>query len=61
MGDNKDLTGGQDRARVAADQQCELSYFAGKHGISTDEARDIIARAGNSREKADELAERVSK
>jgi plasmid stability protein len=38
----------------------ELSAFAARHGISTEEARDIVRRAGD-RLKADALAERLPK
>ncbi|WIJ25175.1 DUF3606 domain-containing protein [Devosia sp. RR2S18] len=58
MPDNRDLTGGADRKRLAAEQQYELSYFASRHGLSTDEARQIIEEAGPSREAADAAAER---
>lgn len=38
----------------------ELAAFATRHGISTDEAREIMRRAGD-RMKADALAERLPK
>jgi hypothetical protein len=56
MADDKTKTGGADRKRVAADQQYEISYFARKHKISSANARSIIQQAGNSRNKANELA-----
>jgi hypothetical protein len=46
-----------DRKLVASEEQYELAYFAQKHGISAAEAREILDRAGRSREKADALAE----
>jgi len=46
-----------DRKLVASEEQYEVAYFAKKHGISTDRAKEILARAGRSREKADALAE----
>lgn len=46
-----------DRKLVAAEEQYELAYFAKKHKISTERARNILDRAGRSREKADALAE----
>jgi hypothetical protein len=58
MPDNKDKKGAADRARVAAEQQYEVSYFAKKHGITPDEARRIIHLAGPSRAKADAAATR---
>jgi hypothetical protein len=56
MADDKTKKGGADRKRVAADQQYEAAYFARKHKISAADARSIIQQAGNSREKANELA-----
>jgi hypothetical protein len=47
-----------DRKLVASEEQYEVAYFAKKHGISSDEAQAILAQAGRSREKADELAKR---
>ena len=46
----------QDRARVAAGQGYEVSYFARKHGISVQQARDLIKEVGNNREKLNEAA-----
>ncbi|RYE61078.1 MAG: DUF3606 domain-containing protein [Oxalobacteraceae bacterium] len=60
MADDKKKTGA-DRARVAATQQYELSYFRRKHNLSVEEAKDIIKQAKNSREKANELAKKKSK
>ena len=48
-----------DRSRVSAEQQYELDYFAQKHGISRDEAREILQHAGTSREKADAAVARA--
>jgi hypothetical protein len=56
MTDNKDLRGGQDRAKVSGSEPYEVEYFANKHGISMDRAREIIRQAGNDRAKADQLA-----
>ena len=61
MADDKTKTGGPDRDRVAGEQPYEVSFFAAKHGLTSDAARKIIAEAGPSREKADELAERRKK
>jgi hypothetical protein len=60
MGDNKTKTGGEDRKRVAEDQGYEVSYFARKHGLSTEEARKIIKRVGNDREKLNAEVEKVA-
>ena len=61
MPDDKSKRGGADRRRVAAGQPYEVSYFARKHGITTDQARKIIARCGSDREKANKEAERVKR
>ncbi|ARO24762.1 hypothetical protein TAL182_CH03017 [Rhizobium sp. TAL182] len=60
MADDKKNVG-RDRSRVAAGQSYELNYFKRKHGLTEDQARKIIKEAGNSREKANELAEQVKK
>ena len=44
---------------VASKQPYEVAYFASKHGLTADEARAILEKAGPSREKADELADAV--
>ena len=50
MPDNKSFVGGQDRARVAAEEDYEVQAFARRHGMSPDEVRDLIARIGNDRD-----------
>jgi len=60
MADDKTKTGGGDRKRVAEDQGYELSYFARKHGLSTEEARKIIKRVGNDREKLNAEAAKMT-
>jgi hypothetical protein len=57
MSDDKSKVGAQDRSRVAGDEDYEVRYFADKHDISMDEARDLIARHGNDREALDRAAE----
>ncbi|WP_026619954.1 DUF3606 domain-containing protein [Ensifer sp. WSM1721] len=52
---------GRDRRRVAAGQAYELIYFKQKHKLTAEQAREIIRDAGNSREKANELAEKLKK
>jgi hypothetical protein len=52
MPDDKTDRGQRDRSRVAAEQQYEVEYFAKKHGVTTEEAAEIITRAGPSRERA---------
>jgi hypothetical protein len=61
MADNKSKKGGGDRARVAGGEGYEVSYFARKHGISSDQARDLIAKVGNDREKLNAAAAKLQK
>ena len=59
MADDRSNRGGRDRNRVAAGQGYELGYFARKHGISRDQARELISRVGNDRAKLNAAAERI--
>lgn len=54
----KDLLGGPERARLSADLPHKVAAFASRHGLSVDEARDIIERCAGRREDADAAAER---
>jgi hypothetical protein len=51
----------QDRRRVAGGQGYEVNYFATKHGITRAQARDLISRIGNDRQKLNAAAERLAK
>jgi hypothetical protein len=53
MSDNKQMQDGRDRAKVNSQEQYEVAYFAAKHGLSASQAREIIEKAGSSREAAD--------
>ena len=57
MSDDKSKRGGQDRSRVSAEEDYEVRYFANKHGISTEQAEQLIAQHGNNREELDRAAE----
>lgn len=61
MADNKSKRGGGDRKRVAAGQGYEVTYFARKHGLTSEQAREIIKRVGNDREKLNAEAEKVKR
>lgn len=61
MADNKQNAGEPDRSRVSGSEDYEVRYFADKHGISMDQARDLIAKHGNQREELDAAAERLKK
>lgn len=56
MSDDKNNQGAEDRARVSAEQPYEVAYFAQKHGLSQDKARDLIKKHGPSREACDAAA-----
>ena len=59
MADSTKNRGQRDRSRVAAGQGYELGYFARKHGISRDQARQLIARVGNGRAKLNAAAAKL--
>ena len=59
MADEKSKRGvAQDRARVAGGQKHEVSYEAGKKGVSSAEVRDAARKAGPSRAKVEEEIDR---
>lgn len=60
MPDNKNDRGAQDRARVAGGETYEVRYFADKHGITEEQAQELIDRHGNSRDVLDKAAERLT-
>ena len=60
MADNKSKRAGGDRQRVAASQGYEVSYFARKHGLTSEQAREIIGRVGNDRKKLNAEAENMA-
>jgi len=56
MADDKSKKGKRDRSRVAAGEDYEVQYLAGQTGLSADQARTLIRRYGNDREKLMEEA-----
>lgn len=61
MADDKSKAGARDRATVSADEPYEVEYFARKHGLKMDEARDLIAKHGGRREALDRAAEQLKR
>lgn len=61
MADSKDDRGAQDRARVSGEQPYEVRYFAQKHGITVEQAQELIGKHGHSREKLDAAAEEMKR
>ena len=52
-------TSSRDRTRVAGGQGYELNYFARKHGISRQQAQQLINQVGNQRDKLNAAAEKL--
>ena len=61
MADDKSQRGEPDRSRVAGDEEYEVDYFAQKHGLTRDQAQELINRHGNNREKLDAEAARIAR
>lgn len=61
MADNKKLTGLADRKKVAKGEGYEVSYFARKHDITAEQARSLIDKVGNDRDKLNKAAEKLKK
>jgi hypothetical protein len=60
MPDDKTKVGEPDRSKVAEDQDYEVSHLAQQYGISNAEARKLIERFGNNREKLYAAAEMLT-
>ena len=56
MTDDKTERDARDGARVAGDQDFEAQLFAQEHGISTEQARNLIAKFGANRQVLDREA-----
>lgn len=59
MADDTSKRGDADRRQVAGSEDYEVSYFARKHGLTTEQAEQLIREVGNDRDKLDAAAERV--
>lgn len=49
-----------DRRTVAASDPSEVSYFARKHGITTEQVLDLIKQHGNDRKTLEEAVGRLT-
>jgi hypothetical protein len=49
-----------DRGTVAASDPSEVSYFANKHGLTSDQVLDLIKQHGNDRQTLEEAVARLS-
>lgn len=59
MADNKQNVGEPDRSRVSGSEDYEVRYFADEHGLSMDQARDLISKHGNDPEALNAAAGRL--
>jgi hypothetical protein len=50
---------GSDRRKVANSEPYEVEYFARKHNISREQARELIRQIGNDREKLNAAASKL--
>jgi hypothetical protein len=61
MADDRTKRGSTDRARIAGDREDEIERVAVKHGLTIEEARALMARVGNNREKLDEAVHELKR
>lgn len=47
--------------RTNAGQGYDITYFARKHGLSKQQARDLIRKVGHDRDKLNEAAEALKR
>jgi len=59
MSDDLNDVGQRDRDRVSGSEGYEVEHFARKHGITAEQARELIARVGNDRAELDRAAEQL--
>ena len=60
MPDDKTHVGEPDRGRVSGEQDYEVRDLAEKHGLSVEQARRLIDRFGNDREKLEAVARQLT-
>lgn len=48
MSDNKNIRGPQDANRINVNEDYEVQYWTERFGISSDELRDAVMKAGTS-------------
>jgi hypothetical protein len=48
MADDKTKRGPQDRARINVHEDYEVAYWTEKFGVTADELRDAVSKAGTS-------------
>jgi uncharacterized protein DUF3606 len=58
--DDKTNRGEPDRSKVSGSEDYELDYLAKKYGMTRQQARDLVKRVGNNRDKLDEAAKNAN-
>lgn len=61
MADDLTNRGAQDRSRISGGEGYEVEYFANKHKISVEQARELIRKHGNNRSALDAEAEKLTR
>jgi glycerol-3-phosphate dehydrogenase len=56
MPDDRNITDGRDRSRVAAGEDYEVDYLVEQTGLTAEQARTLVRRYGNDRQKIMEEA-----
>ena len=59
MADDKRKRGPADRRKVAGNEDYEVNYFANKHDITREQARNLIKKIGNNRDKLNKAAAKI--
>jgi hypothetical protein len=59
MADDKSKRGKQDRSRVSGGQDYEVRDFAKKHGITQEQAKELIRKHGSDRKKLEAEAKKL--
>ncbi|WKA26521.1 DUF3606 domain-containing protein [Bradyrhizobium roseum] len=59
MSENERKRKGSDRRKAANSEPYEVDYFARKHNISREQARDLIRQIGNDRDKLNAAASKL--
>lgn len=60
MTDDKSKTDNRDRNKVAGGEDYEIAYLAEKAGITAEQARELVKRYGNNRDKLMEHARNLA-
>ena len=61
MADDKSKVGGQDRARVAANEDYEIDHLAKKHGVTREQVLAAIKAVGDKREDVEAYLQKHKK